>query len=117
METKKYRTIRILRELENDLVARWSDIIWNEEILYEQIVKALDARLNREEWNGIYLCGIDEIDEQVKEGLTRGLFGHYEGSKIGGKWWIDENNEVDYKHTTYYDVYDPADYDEPLCDY
>ena len=34
---------------------------------------------------------------------------------MGGKWWINDDNEVCFKHTIYYDVYAPED--EPLCDY
>ena len=110
METKRERALKILKGLTHDL--KEHSIMWNEETLHSELVRVLKARLENEVWNGIEMSGIPEIDEQVKSGLTYGKFGHYPGSKMGGKFWINNKNEVDYKHTTYFDVYDQADFED-----
>ena len=98
MKTDRERAIKIIRGLAKDLETQ----TWRKQVETEELCGWLAARLNREMWYGIELIGIPEIDEQVKKGFKHGEFGHYEGSNMGGRWWIDSEGVVDFKHTIYY---------------
>lgn len=86
--------VRTLRNLADDL-----DVCCLEsDCENEKVIDYLRYRLEAGLWNGIALSGNRLVDEQVKEGKR---FGTFYGSAMGGKWWINDRNEVDWKHTTY----------------
>ena len=58
------------------------------------------------------LTGIPEIDDQVLAGAIHGYFGGYEGAKMGGKWWINKDDEVEFKTTAYFDVHSEGGEDD-----